>query len=237
MDRHDESAQREPFEVQKAFNEYWADKEEAPGRGVKQFRRWEWFMQNRVDEDGNLPSTRVLYRELERVRMQRSYRGSGSWSLLGPVDAPNGSVGYRIDGIARITALTFHPTDSLTMYAGAPSGGLWKTTDGGVNWTTNTDHLPNLGVSSILIHPHNDSIIYISTGDGSVSDTYSYGILKSTDAGETWDTTGMSFSVADGVNIRKMVMDTANPDVILAVGSQRIYRTLDGGDTWENLGG
>lgn len=223
------------FEVREAFEAYWADKEESRGKGIKQFKRWEWFMENRVDEAGYLPSTRLIHRELEKVRMQRSYRGSGDWSLLGPTDAPDGSVGYSIDGIARITDLTFHPTDTNTMYAGAPSGGLWTTTDGGVSWTTNTDHFPNLGVSSVLVHPTNDSIMYLATGDGSVSNTYSYGVLKSIDGGQNWDTTGLSFGIQDGLNIRKMIMDTANPDIILAAGSQRIYRTQDGGNTWENL--
>lgn len=225
------------FEVREAFEEYWADKDETRGKGVKQYRRWEWFMQNRVDEDGNMPSNSLIYRELNKVRMQRAFRGSGDWSLLGPIDAPDGSVGYSIDGIGRITDMTFHPTDTNIIYAGSPSGGLWTTTDGGTSWTTNTDHFPNLGVSSVLIHPHNDSIMYLATGDGTVSNTYSYGVLKSTDAGQTWDTTGLSFNVPDGLNIRKMVMDTANPNIILAAGSQRIYRTIDGGDSWENLQG
>lgn len=60
----------------------------------------------------------------------------------------------------------FHPTNSNTFWVGTPAGGLWKTTNGGNTWTTNTDNLPVLGVSDIAINPDNPSIMYIATGDG-----------------------------------------------------------------------
>jgi len=58
---------------------------------------------------------------------------------------------------------------------------LWKTTDQGTTWTTNTDLLPNLGVSGIAIDPLHPDTMYIATGDRDADDTYSIGVLKSTD--------------------------------------------------------
>ncbi|MFT4681070.1 MAG: photosystem II stability/assembly factor-like uncharacterized protein [Granulosicoccus sp.] len=217
------------YDVRDSFENYW-EETNGEGFGYKQYKRWEWFMENRVDEEGNLPKTKHLFTELAKVKMQREHRSGGAWELLGPIDVPTGDNG--LIGIGRITALAFHPTDSMIMFAGAPSGGLWKTIDGGESWSTTTDHLPNLGVSDVVINPTNDSIMYMSTGDGSVSDTYSYGILKSTDAGETWDSTGLSFMVNQGVNISDLEMDPNNPDIIFAGTTNGIYRTEDAGETW-----
>ncbi|MFT5278925.1 MAG: photosystem II stability/assembly factor-like uncharacterized protein [Bacteroidia bacterium] len=217
------------YEVQEAFNEYW-EQTEGEGLGYKQYKRWEWFMEGRVNVDGNLPSSRHIFTELDKVKMQRQHRSGGAWEILGPIDVPQGADGMT--GIGRITAISFHPTDSMTIYAGAPAGGLWVSNDAGESWVTHTDNLPNLGVSDLIVHPTNDSIMYLSSGDGSVSDTYSYGVLKSMDKGLTWDSTGLSFTVNQGVNIHDLAMDLANPDILLAATTNGIYRTLDGGETW-----
>lgn len=217
------------YEVQDAFNEYW-EQTDGNGLGYKQYKRWEWFMENRVDEEGSLPNTRHLFTELDKVKIQRQHRSGGAWELLGPIDVPQGADGMT--GIGRITAISFHPTDSMTIYAGAPSGGLWVSNDAGETWTTHTENLPNLGVSDVIIHPTNDSIMYLSTGDGSVSDTYSFGILKSTDQGITWDSTGLSFAVNQSVNIHDLAMDVYNPEILVAATTNGIYRTLDAGETW-----
>ena len=61
--------------------------------------------------------------------------------------------GNAIGGIGRVNAIAFHPTVPNRLYAGAPAGGLWRSDDNGGTWSTNTDLLPNLGVSAIAIDP------------------------------------------------------------------------------------
>ena len=124
------------YEVQDAFNEYW-EQTDGNGLGYKQYKRWEWFMENRVDEEGSLPNTRHLFTELDKVKIQRQHRSGGAWELLGPIDVPQGADGMT--GIGRITAISFHPTDSMTIYAGAPSGGLWVSNDAGETWMNPAD--------------------------------------------------------------------------------------------------
>jgi hypothetical protein len=59
----------------------------------------------------------------------------------------------------------FHPTNASIFWVGTPSGGIWKTTDGGGSWLAQGDGLPSMGVSSILVNPNNGDDLYISTGD------------------------------------------------------------------------
>ena len=93
-----------------------------------------------------------------------------------------------------MNCIAFDPFDANIIWVGSPAGGLWKSVDGGANWTTNTDNLPVIGVH-IAINPDNNQIMYIVTGDAYATDTYSIGVLKSTDGGQSWNTTGISYSV------------------------------------------
>ncbi|MCB0755778.1 MAG: T9SS type A sorting domain-containing protein [Flavobacteriales bacterium] len=220
-------------ETQEAFYAEFGDEVGEKGSGWKQFKRWEWFMEQRLDEHGNKPNQRLIFEEVKRANLQQEFRsGNSDWQLIGPIDEPQNDNGRSI---GRISAIAFHPTDTNQMWVGAPSGGIWKSDDNGQSWSPLADDLPNLGVSDIVIHPHHPDTIYMSTGDGSSGDTYTYGVLKSIDGGQTWDTTGLSFGVSEAKNIRRLLLDTVNPNVLIAAGTSGIYRTEDAGITWNQV--
>lgn len=220
-------------ETKEAFYAEFGDEVGEKGSGWKQFKRWEWFMEQRLDENGNKPNQRLIFEEVKRADLQQEFRGGNSnWQLIGPIEEPQNGYGRSI---GRISAIAFHPTDSNQMYVGAPSGGIWKSEDNGLSWSPLADDLPNLGVSDIVIHPHYPDTMYMSTGDGSSGDTYTYGVLKSVDGGETWDTTGLSFGINEGINIRRLLLDSVNPNVLIAGGTDGIYRTEDAGTTWQEV--
>ena len=92
-----------------------------------------------------------------------------------------------VGGLALIYATAWAPVVAFAALAAIIIGfyfnkfeqkdrGLWKTVDGGNTWSTNTDNLPVIGVSGIVIHPTNNQIMYLATGDGDGADTYSIGI-------------------------------------------------------------
>ena len=92
----------------------------------------------------------------------------------------------------RVTAIDVVVSNPDIMYVGTASGGLWKSTDFGATWITTTDDLPQIGVSGIAIDHSNSDIIYIATGDDDGNDSYSVGVMKSLDGGETWTWTALT---------------------------------------------
>ena len=132
----------------------------------------------------------------------------------------------------RVNVIAFHPTNTSTIFAGTPSGGLWKTTNDGASWFPLTDGIPSLGVSGIAVHNSDGNIIYILTGDGNGSHSYSTGVLKSTDGGFNWTSTGLVFDVRNLERGFRLIMHPFVSDILIAATTDGIYRTIDGGDTW-----
>ncbi|MFH1321217.1 MAG: PKD domain-containing protein [Bacteroidota bacterium] len=220
------------YDIQKAFNKYWENKSIEKGKGWKQFKRWEDFMEPRVYPSGEFPSA-ILWEEFIKTRQNAKKKDTtANWTLLGPVITPTNINSGTRSGSGRINGIAFHPTDPDIYWTGSPSGGLWKTIDGGNSWITTTDDLPSIGVTDIAVHPINPDIIYIATGDADAWDTYSAGILKSTDGGLTWNTTGYSPSIAQNQVISKLIINPDNPEILIAATSDGIIKTINNGDDW-----
>ncbi len=222
-------------ETRRAFEEYikTQDKSEhIPGR--KQFDRFSYFLDSRVDSEGRHArpeATWVEYDHLLQVKKQRGkFTPSASWNPLGPFVVPVNS-----PGMGRVNCIAFHPTDVNTMWLGAASGGVWKTTNGGNYWHPVSDHIASMGISSIVVDHQNPDIVYAATGDFNNSDTYSVGILKSYDGGHTWNTTGMDWIVSDQRRISKLLMHPNDPLTLYAGTTVGIWKTTDGGYNWQMI--
>jgi len=217
------------YTVQKQFNEYWEGKTIEKGVGHKQFKRWEYFMEPRVYPSGVRPDPAIWYNTIQNAQSYKTQANTlniGTWTPIGPFDGPNNF------GIGRINAIEFHPTNTNRMWVGSPAGGLWKSNNSGSNWTTSTNDLTNLGISDIAVNPLNPSTMYIATGDRDGGDTYSYGILKSTDNGNTWQTTGLSWNVTQQRRIGKIMVHPVDTNIVVAATRSGIYRSTNSGATW-----
>lgn len=231
------------YTVQQEFNNYWSTRNpQEKGKGWKAFKRWEYFMEPRVFPTGD--RTQVLnamgqYQQyLQQQQQQQQGPGpnppnvqAGAWTLIGPTTTvPAGG------GAGRCNFLRLDPTNANTLYTGSPGGGLWKSTNGGGSWTMwNTDALTVIGVTDLAIHPTNNQIMYLATGDGEAGDTYSIGVLKSIDGGVTWNTTGLNWVVTQGRLISKLLIDPGNPSIIHAATSNGMYRSIDAGVTFTQV--
>lgn len=234
------------WDVRKAFDTYWAgrtvsseESENREGGGWNQYKRWEWFAGQRTFPSGNFPDPNILFNEYKTYSNQYASRMAASaanWSFIGPQVIPgNGG------GAGRVNCMAFDPFNANVIWIGAACGGLWKSTDGGVTWTSNTDLLPVLSISDIVIDPVNPQNMYIATGDKygiywqyEVWGHYSAGILKSTDGGLTWNQSGLSYAATGVTLIQRLVMDPNNPNTLFAATYQGIFETNDGGLTWTN---
>ncbi|MFZ4707588.1 MAG: GEVED domain-containing protein [Bacteroidales bacterium] len=220
----------EPYQVDKGY--YFENGVKKKAKGWKQFKRWEYEMERKINPStGEFPaiSAQLIYEEyLETNPADRSPL-SANWTSSGPLSS---SGGYA--GIGRINCIAFHPTDNNTYWVGTASGGLWVTTNNGSNWTCLTDNNGVLAVSDIVIPTDfaTSNTIYIATGDKDHWDNRSVGVLKSTNGGSTWNTTGISYSLSDGQMVNRLLVDPANNQLIIAATSSGVYKTTDGGTNW-----
>jgi photosystem II stability/assembly factor-like uncharacterized protein len=233
------------FDYQHAFESSFAahplerergegEEEKESDDGWMQFKRWEYKMQGQINKvTGEFPkkTAQEVCNEFYKSHGHARSGIASNWTSLGP-DFSYG--GYA--GIGRLNCVAFHPTDLNTYWVGAAAGGLWVTHDNGGSWTCLTDHNGVLAVSDIIVPEDYDSsrTIYIATGDREIWDNRSVGVLKSTDEGNTWNATGLTFSVYDNAMVNRLLIDPNDPNVLLAATSWGVYKTEDGGETWDH---
>ena len=146
------------------FNTYKKTHPYTKGNGYKPYARKISFLESRINPDGSFPST-ALWNEWKKLKSLNKSINSANWTPLGPFDVPIIISNNKKRGNGRVNCIEFDPTDEDVFWIGSPGGGLWKTVDGGLNWSTNTDNLPVLGISDIIINPTNNQIIYIATNN------------------------------------------------------------------------
>ena len=223
------------YEFKNEFLNYWKDKTPVKGSGYKQLSRWLAHREAYANPDGTL---RLPENDLEQavnfMQQTSSMAITGNWSYAAPFQpvyySDNPTVSTSAMG--RITTIGFSPHDNNTIFAGAPLGGLWRSSNSGTTWENmNTDNITSLGVSAVAVHPTDPNTIFIGTGDRDSENTLGKGIYKSTNGGLTWEAKPLTTN-HDKV-VHKIYFHPANPD-IMAVGSNYgVFYSVDGGETWE----
>ncbi|WP_350293801.1 thrombospondin type 3 repeat-containing protein [uncultured Croceitalea sp.] len=222
------------YEISEAFNEYWKDKDHTEkGSGYKPFKRWESFWKYQVDNQGYLPTARQLWQShLNKKSSALVPNPTSDWSPVGPFET--GTQAFGQPGVGRINAVAVDPNNENIWYAGAPAGGIWKSTNAGANWTPLFEDFPQIGVSGIAIDPNNSDIVYIATGDDDASQSYSIGVFKSLDGGLTWNETGLNPSNTDiFLLMNEITIDPTDSNIVWVGSNSGLYKSIDGGDNWE----
>lgn len=153
------------------------------------------------------------------------------WRPIGPAN-----MGGRTTDIAGV------PGKPNIVYVGTATGGLWKTTNGGVTWTPIFDDQPVASIGDLDLEPGNPDVVWVGTGEANVRNSISFGngVYKTTDAGATWQHLGLERTE----RISRVLVDPRHPDVVFvgALGSafspsehRGVYRTADEGKTWEKV--
>jgi photosystem II stability/assembly factor-like uncharacterized protein len=232
------------FDYCNAFDAYWNPKQvnnkgrylkdgvEKKAPGWKQFNRWAYFMEGQIDpKSGAFPEKTALQvvHDFEKLNPLLRESTTANWTSIGP-----NSSGGGYAGVGRINCIAFHPSDNNTYWVGAPSGGLWKTSDNGSSWVCLTDSNNVLGVSGIIVPSDyaTSNTIYIATGDRDAFDNRSVGVLKSTDAGLTWNQTDLYFNLSQNGMVNKLLLDPNDNNTIIAATNMGVYKTTDAGSTW-----
>jgi photosystem II stability/assembly factor-like uncharacterized protein len=147
-----------------------------------------------------------------------------------------GPIGNRVTTVAGI------PNDPMTYYVGAASGGVWKTIDGGLNWSPIFDNQEVHSIGAISVAPSDPMTVYVGTGESSIRSNVSIGngVYKSEDGGETWKHLGLE----NTGRISRIIIHPKNRDLIY-VGSlghsyspqkeRGVFMSENGGESWKHV--
>jgi photosystem II stability/assembly factor-like uncharacterized protein len=123
---------------------------------------------------------------------------------------------------AVIDALAIDPLNPAILYAGMDADGVYKSTDGGLNWTAINNGLANLNIRVLVLHPQGPTTIYAGTSTG--------GVFKSTDGGDSWSAANSGLA---NLNLRALAVNPQNPAIIFAATSTGgVFKSTNGGENW-----
>lgn len=142
----------------------------------------------------------------------------------------------------RVTAIDVQKDNASVFYVGTASGGLWKTENGGINFSPAFDEEQVASIGALTIDPSNPDVIWAGTGEGNPRNSLNggYGLYKSLDGGRSWKLLGLEQTR----HIHRIIVHPANSDVVYvgAIGSpwgphpeRGVYKTSDGGKNWEQV--
>src|SRR5262249_41566404 len=138
-------------------------------------------------------------------------------------------------------SIAVNPSNSNIVWLGSASGGIWKSTSGGQGpnpWTYVNTGFPALSISAIVIDSTNPNVMYIGTGASSryqrqlvgvvgARSSYGLGILKSTNGGATWDTTGLTYTFPQITAIERIILNPRNTRTVYAATSEGVAKSTD----------
>ncbi len=205
-----------------------SDKADKPNEFTKYFKA----ITTKFGKEDNSYPMNYRVTELTTAKAKRKGLKVGTSDMVLVQRGP-ANVGGRTRGVI------VDPDDNThkTWYAGAATGGIWKTTDGGQSWTCLTDEFPNLSANTIAMAKSNHNIIYVGTGESFPGGTYlqGSGIFKSTDKGENWEQLTSTASDEDFEYVNRLVIDPENPDVIVVATESGIMKSSYGGTVWTKV--
>ena len=155
------------------------------------------------------------------------------WQYLGPKNVSGRSIDI---------AVVAPRGKQYTIYVATATGGLWKTENEATTWTPVFEQGPSTTVGDVTVAPSNPSIVWMGTGEANIfrSSQAGAGVYKSVDAGKTWQHVGLT----DTYTIPRIVIHPTNPDIVYVAASghewtanaeRGVYKTADGGTTWEKI--
>ena len=193
----------------------------------------DWFFAQRAYPFDRIPIDR--WRTAQATAEAFRVRGTGGpiWTPRGPENIPG-----------RITDLAVDPNNDDIVFAGTAEGGVFRTFDAGQTWTPLFDEMPALSIGAVAIDPSDSNVIYAGTGEvnpGGGSIAYGgAGLFRSSDQGDTWTLVGLENSGSIG----RIAIHPSDPLTIFVAANgmhwqanteRGVYRTTDGGSTWERV--
>ena len=215
------------FDIVNAYDNYWINSgnEKVKHSGHKQFERWRYHVEPRVQNDGSIRSVKDIMRASKEYYSNHASRSAnGSWTEIGPWREENYS-----RGVGRLSHLAFHPTDVNVMFLATPAGGIWKSEDKGATWKNVDNDLPNFGVSFIIYDETDPAIMYAATGDINANETDGAGVYKSTDGGKSWLPSNGGI---ENETVGKILQIPGSATDFICITKTGVFKSIDAGVNW-----
>lgn len=218
-------------DLQLAYKAYYDERPFEKTRYTQFYKRWMQWARPFAQADGTLvfpnsESRQQQERELLALRNQpqanQQTARAATWTFNGP------KVHYFPDASAQsvdhtnIYCFDIYAADPNILYAAGEAGGLWKTTDKGLNWSLLTANVLHGAFGAVKINPQNPDIAYAST-DGK--------LIKTTDGGATW----VTVYTENGFWGNEMYVHEGSPDLVFVASDQGLLRSTDAGATWAKV--
>lgn len=216
-------------------------------------RRQEWFFSTRragTSSPADMARRRAraateTLRSIEAERGKRTLAAAAVWASRGP--SPSAFGGWAFGSVSgRVTALARGGDGAV--YAGTATGGLWRTTDLGVTWTSLFDRAGTMTIGAIAVDPTDPQVLWVGTGENKTilcQEYFGMGVLRSTDGGSTWELRngGVGTGLEELATVADVVVDPRDPAHVVVGGrvagcgdgtasAGAIYDTRDAGATW-----
>lgn len=212
------------------------DMRKIPG-AAKAFSAWTQQREYPFRDIPDAASYRAFEYSKQHLKSRQKSLTSSPWVPIGP---------HNLGG--RTLAVAISPDDGDVVYAGSASGGLWKSTTGGIGaaaWQQMPTGFPVLAVSSIALVAGDPDTIYIGSGEvynyqnaeifgeayRSMRGSYGIGILKTSDGGATW-TKSLDWSANQRRGVQAVKIDPSDPTIVWAATTEGVYQSSDGGISW-----
>ncbi len=197
-------------------------------------------------------ATTLISPAIGQAQQRRAPRGAAAPGSAQPDTARNplasavGGLRFRSIGPAllsgRVSDVAVHPTDHKIWYIATASGGLWKTTNAGTTFTAVFDNEGSYSIGVVVIDQQNPNVVWVGTGENNAQRSVSYGdgVYQSIDGGRTWQNMGLK----ESEHIGKILIDPRNSDVVYVAaqgpvfkggGDRGLFKTTDGGKTWNKV--
>ncbi len=224
-------------EVRAAYEAFYRTQPFEKNSYTNYFKRWSRWAREFEQADGSLyfPTEKEQAEREQKLLADRAEAAAAAskngaergsmppvWSFIGPKET------YDTDGLTKVTwqtncySIDVSRANSSVILAGGESGGLYRTTDKGLNWTVLTHGIMHGAFRSVKNHPTDTLTFYATTGGK---------IIKSTDGGATL-TTVFTYSSLD---VNELAISESDPNVVIAAADEGIFRTTNGGTSWTQL--
>ena len=213
--------------VDQLYKEYYKHESFRKSIHTQNYKHWRREVEQYLTSDGTvfIPDVKQINESQAKVlsKKETANRSESSWSLIGPnktLSINDNQVAVSWQG--NVYSIDQSVSDPNVLYVGAEAGGVFKSSDKGLNWTNASFNSTMRSMTTVKIHPQNPDIVYAGNGQN---------LYKTTNGGDDW-----SIMLAqNGLGANDILIKPTDPEVVFVASVNGLYRSEDGGENWSQL--